>query len=194
MKKIAFIVCLCLLATIGHAQLKLSYGPKSGLNFSTFSYTFIGDQQVRTGLHVGGFLNLRLGKFALQPELLYSMQGYTFDIELTTPEGPSGEVVVSTIQYDYLQIPVMVKYYLVGGLYLEVGPQFGILVNTSESYMRGSLKKGDIGLGVGAGYEFKIGLMAGYRYTHGFMDTYKESALEKASQNRVHQLSFGWKF
>ena len=206
MRKLLFIVCLYVFTTSAHAQLKLSYGPKAGLNLSTVHHTIFDFQKVRPGLHIGGFLNLRFNKWiALQPELFYSMQGTLHEMSEVSEDGNfTGNTIKNKTKLDYLQIPLMFKFYPISGLYLEAGPQFGILVNakydapSSQYYdncnIRDLTKKGDIGLGIGAGYEFRFGLMAGYRYTHGFMDTIERGIFDDAAQNKVHQITFGWNF
>jgi hypothetical protein len=58
---------------------KITFGAKAGLNLSSASVdrTFDTDISSLVGVHVGGFANFKFNeKFALQPELLFSTQGY----------------------------------------------------------------------------------------------------------------------
>jgi len=131
------------------------------------------------------------------------MQGSKRSIMETTEDGPTGFVLSVKRKVDYIQIPVMAKIYPVKGFYIEAGPQFGILVNSKVSFetfdeLSGSLshitRKGDIGLGVGTGYETKLGLVAGFRYTTGFIDAENAIMGNGTQRNSVLQFSLGWKF
>ncbi len=61
-------------------------------------------------------------KFAFQPELLYSAQGSDYD-----DEDFSGSV-----KADYLNVPLMAKYYVGEGFSLEAGPQVGLLLSAKD--------------------------------------------------------------
>ena len=58
-------------------------------------------------------------KVGIQADLLYSQQGAEFD---------AGEFDLS-----YVNIPVVLKYYLVQGLNIQAGPQFGFVVDDKIS-------------------------------------------------------------
>jgi len=75
----------------------------------------------------------------------------------------------------------MAKFYLISGLHLEVGPQFGILVdgeidvedaagNVTKVDAKDVLKSSDLGLGFGAGFDLPFGLGIGARYVIGLAD------------------------
>ncbi|UJH92902.1 PorT family protein [Antarcticibacterium sp. 1MA-6-2] len=57
------------------------------------------------------------GKLFIAPELLYSSQGATGD--------------EMELKLNYLQIPVMGRYYFIKSLNVEIGPQLGILLGSS---------------------------------------------------------------
>ena len=74
----------------------------------------------------------------------------------------------------------MLKFYPVGGLNLQVGPQFGFLMDGERKYnsLLGSgtediteyYKKSDLSVSVGAGYDFDFGLNFDFRYNLGVKD------------------------
>ena len=92
---------------------EVDLGIKFGANFGTFGDFEQLDNQI--GFIGGGFLEIKFDKFAIQPELFYSQQGETFDI--------------GGFDFDYINLPIMLKFYLVGGLNFQLGSQFGVLIN-----------------------------------------------------------------
>ena len=151
-------------AFYGNAQ-NIHFGAKGGVNFADLSDV---SADGRTGFHLGLLAEVGLGKFSVQPEVLYSAQG------------------VDDINLDYLNIPVLAKYYVIQNLSLEAGPQFGF--NTKEDDIN-DINTFDMGGAVGVGY--KIGsLFAQARYNFGFSDV----ADGGSAKNSVFQLSVGYLF
>src|SRR5690606_20595756 len=76
------------------------------------------NSEMKTGFHVGAVAEIKFNdKFSIQPELLYSAQGTKFPIN-------NSEV---KFNIDYINIPIMAKYYIVDGFSVEAGPQVGFL-------------------------------------------------------------------
>ena len=176
-------------------RLKASAGVKAGLNLSSISnemtdYKF--SPKMKTAFHAGIFFNLNLGYqpqkpglLSLQPELLFSRQGFA--------------VNGNAINFDYITLPVMVKLYVYQGLNVEMGPWISFLMavkpNSQEidgvEYILSGLKGGkDAGVAFGLGYDLNPGLMMGARYQHGLSDM----ANNLLWTNRVIQIYAGWKF
>ena len=52
---------------------KINFGAKAGLNLSTWN---VDDCEFKPGFHAGVYANIKINKmFAIQPEVLYSMEG-----------------------------------------------------------------------------------------------------------------------
>ncbi len=66
--------------------------------------------------------------FAVQPELIYSSQGSDYE------ESDEGFDFSGTVKLDYLNIPVMAKYYVAEGFSVEAGPQVGFLLSAKDEY------------------------------------------------------------
>lgn len=83
MKKILFAVMM-FATTASFAQIQ--FGAKGGINVSNLNGLDVNNYQTKAtvGFHVGGFVAIKLGKLALQPELLYSTQGAKIDSAGTT--------------------------------------------------------------------------------------------------------------
>lgn len=179
MKRFILITFLSLFAFSTQAQ-GIDFGVKAGMNFANINDAAEG-LDTRTGFHAGLFLGLKFNdKVALQPELLYSQQGAEFD---------AGE-----FNLDYVNIPVMVKYYLVQGFNVQLGPQFGFVVNDEISFddIAADFEAEDFDVSgvVGAGYDLPLGLRIDARYNFGFSDVFKNAD----GKNGVFSLALGYSF
>lgn len=127
MKKIILSAAAVLAFGFANAQEEVKFGAKAGVNFSTLTGDIEGASSL-VGFHVGAFAEIPFAeKFAFQPELLYSTQGAksTFD---------DGETTFDTeTKLGYLNIPLMVKYYVAEKFSLEFGPQVGFLLSAKSS-------------------------------------------------------------
>lgn len=184
MKKIIFAAAAVFAFGMTNAQ-ETRFGAKGVLNISNVAGDVSGNQS-KVGFAIGGFAEVKVSdKFAVQPELLYSIQGYKFD-------GGSADL-------NYLNIPVMAKYFVAEKFSLEAGPQIGILLSAtgklgSESADIKSLyNTTDFGLNLGAGFDVTEDITLGLRYTLGLSNIGKDSGSSKATNTNIG-LSFGYKF
>ena len=103
----------------------------------------------------------------------------------------------------------MAKYYIIEGLSVEAGPQFGILVSAKNEYeesgFRGEISGEedvkefyntlDIGFGLGTSYRLNNGVFFSARYVIGFTDILDNGSVDSYKQrNSVIQLSAGFSF
>jgi hypothetical protein len=144
---------------------QVSIGIKGGLNL----YNIHNDNDVKYDYKVGynfGLLgHIHLNKsFAIQPEVVYSMQGAKQTVNNVT----------TNYNLSYINVPVLIQYMFDNGLRLQAGPQLGLLVAAksktgSETVdNKENLKPIDIALSIGAGYIFPpTGLGIDVRYNHG---------------------------
>jgi hypothetical protein len=175
---------------------QVAFGLKGGLNLSSIN---LKDPQAsydsRTGYHAGIFLRSRFEKVAIQPELL-----------LYTQNGDIKSSLFGTAQenFTYLTIPLLLKFYPVAGLNLQVGPQAGFILDGERKYNSGIFgntsqditeyyKKSDVAISVGGGYDFGFGLNVDVRYNLGIKDINNVSNGEPA-KSRVFMVSVGWNF
>ncbi len=177
-----------------YGQVQLALGIKGGLNFANINTTSFGTAyDSRTGYHAGAFLMFKFTKFAIQPEIVYSQQGST--IRFNSQSFNSN--------FSYVNIPIILKLYLIGGLNLQAGPQFGFLTSASGPVVSGNgslttgdikdqLKGSDVSIGLGAGWDLPFGLNIDARYNLGVSDNNNSSTSESV-KNQVFQLSAGFK-
>jgi len=212
MKRIilSLIAVLALSLTTSAQTPEIKYGAKAGLNISNITNTNGGSSL--TSFHIGGVAEIFIKeKFSIQPELLYSAQGSSFDGIIDIPYNNT-EIPVNvetSLKLNYINIPVMAKYYLTKGLNVQVGPQFGFLTSaklkidkatykgqtlpleSNNQSVKDQFNSFDFGVNFGAGYELPVGVFFDARYNVGLSKVNKEG---DASKNGVFQLSVGYKF
>ncbi|MCB0488848.1 MAG: porin family protein [Cyclobacteriaceae bacterium] len=195
MKKLLVIVCL--IATVGllqeaNAQAQFAIGVKGGLNFSKLDVSQ-GASNIdnRSGFHGGAFGLIKFSKIGIQPEIIFSKQGSNFDFNSADIEA----------NFDYINIPIILKLYLVAGLNLQAGPQFGFTTTSEIKETIGGVstttdikdelnKKSDTSIALGAGWDLPFGLTIDARYNIGVSD-FSYSGVD--FKNKVIQVSLGYK-
>lgn len=188
MKKIILTAAAVFAFGFANAQ-DVKFGAKVALNVSNISGDDTGDLKSLIGGQFGGFAEIGISdKFAIQPELMYSMQGAKYD---------GGKTNLS-----YLNVPVMAKYFVAEGFSLEAGPQIGFLLSAKDKEdgedsvdMKDELESIDFGVNFGAGYDFTENLSAGLRYNLGLTNIVKNVPGEDFKiTNNVFSVSLGYKF
>lgn len=193
-KSILFIAALVLSTTYAAAQEYVYFGIKGGVNFSTFSgdgFSDFNDENARTAYHLGLLAEIPVSdRFSIQPEVLYSAQG--FDIVRRNDNADIEH------QLDYINIPVLAKFYLTDGFSLEAGPQLGFVVNdeigdgsNDIDFYDADRNDLDVSLGMGASYKFNNIFLYG-RYNAGFTDIYDREGAD--AKNSVVQAGIGLLF
>lgn len=183
MKK--FLVLVFVLSSVGatYAQVQVALGLKAGANISKFDDEAADNL---TSFHAGAFGLFKFTKIGIQPEVLFSQQGATFK--------DAGEEF--DVKTSYMTIPVMLKVYLIGGLNLQAGPQFGFLTKAEfdGDDIKDSLKGSDISANVGLGWDLPFGLTLDARYNIGLSDISDgDDSFTGSLKSRVVQVSVGYK-
>ncbi len=164
------------------------FGIKAGANFSTLTGDTVGLDS-RTSLHFGVIANFTMSDtFSVQPELLYSAQGAKADDDM--------------LKMNYLNLPIMLKYHVIEGLSLEIGPQLGYLLSAEteiddEGDVKDDFRELDFGLNFGSSYTFDTGLILGVRYYLGLSNTedfISDFVNDYSVRNSVFQISVGYFF
>jgi hypothetical protein len=163
-------------------------GIKGGYNLAAVSFDGDGETGQRHGFHVGVYGESFLSdSFSIQPELMYSQQGY----EITNGNG------TFTQKLNYINLPVMLKAYPAKNFFLEAGPQIGLAISHKEEYdglfnstAEYDPNSFDWGVNFGGGIKTDSGVSFGVRYHLGLGDLYEDDN----AQNRVWQFSVGFDF
>ncbi len=203
MKKLCIVAVLAIFSFTSVNAQEFAFGAKAGVNFASITGDQTDGVDSRTSFHIGAVAEIPISdKLSVQPELLYSSQGAkakSFGSELK-------------FKYDYLNLPVMVKYYVVEGMSLEAGPQVGLLLSAKiesdeeaiidaitskavETDVKDSVSDIDFGLKFGAGYKLESGLNFGAHYNLGLSNLNdSESSDVFNNKNGVIQISVGYFF
>ena len=171
MKKIIFLSLMVLFTAKSLSQ-GVDLGIKVGANFATL--TELPNVDTRTGLNFGAFFTIKFNdKIAIQGDVLYSQQGAEFDLD--------------KVDLDYVNVPIVFKYYLVKKLNLHIGPQFGFLVSDFDaSEFEDSYESTDVSGVVGLGLDLPLGFRVDGRYNFGLTELLPDV------KNNVFSLSIGW--
>lgn len=186
MKKnlLATIITVLGLTTINAQGIK--FGAKAGLNLSSITGDNTEDFKRITDFHFGVMAEWKISdKFALQPEVIYSKQGADTNI--------NSEGIISL---NYLNIPLIAKYYVTEKWSLEAGPQIGFLLSTKGGSInyKDALKSTDFGMNFGVGFKLNNGLNFGARYNLGLFNIIDVNGVSDKNRNGVFQLSVGYFF
>ena len=197
--KIKFLV-LSLVSIVGlaSAQVQFSAGLKAGPNFAKLNMeqSPANNFKNRTGFHGGAFMLIKISKVGIQPEILFSKQGSRFSFNTGNYSS----------NFDYINIPVIVKLYTVAGINLQLGPQISFLANAGGKTVqtvngvssaitasKDLYKKSDFGAAFGVGWDLPLGIMVEGRYNLGLSKIQDNPNLD-ATKNQVFQVSLGYKF
>lgn len=182
-----------------------SFGIKAGVGFSNIIKSEAPDfkSHVKSGLYGGFFVDLPVFEsLSFAPELLYSQKGYQTSGTLL---GDAYDYKVST---NFIEVPLLAKFWLAEGLHVSIGPQVSFLVSTTESFKSGTetfrqtvteknkdLKKSLFGGVLGLSYEVldKLGVQA--RYSLDFQKNNANGTTEvPVYKNQVFQLGLTYRF
>jgi hypothetical protein len=222
MKKILLLLILGLPALQGKSQVIISlllgdklnsgdveFGLDGGVNYasqsgvkggslSEFNLGFYFDIKLKKEpwmIHTGVIVKSNMGAAGIPP---YSLNDATLDNLFA-----GGSV---SRKMNYFNVPVLLKRKFKNNLYLEAGPQFGLLYNATDEFMvtnngqdliykvdvRDRFHSLDAGLTTGIGYRLMkgYGINLGVRYYWGFVDIVKDNT-GNPIQNRSLYLAIG---
>jgi len=186
MKKVLTVIAvLALISTASFAQTK--FGVKLGTNFANVKYDLDGGGSIspdsKVGFVIGGFANFSIveEKFAIQPELLFSGQGFKMDDD--------------KVSLNYLSVPVIAKYYF-GGFNVQAGPQLGFLMSAKDDGddIKDNMKGIDLGMNIGAGYDLEMGLGFDARYYMGMSNISDVDGDDGSLKNKGFQITVSYAF
>ena len=184
MKKIILSAIVIMTIGIANAQ-ETKFGVKGGLNVATISKAPNSSSLV--SFNVGGLVEIKVSdKFSVQPEILYSGQGVSF--------------TGGKFELNYINVPIMAKYYVAKQFALEAGPQVGFLTSAKETFGGSSTdikefcNTTDFALNLGASYDITENFFAGVRYNLGLTKTFKDTFSNDSNTNSVFQIGVGYKF
>ncbi|WP_337967170.1 porin family protein [uncultured Flavobacterium sp.] len=192
MKRIILAAMAVMVFGFANAQ-KTRFGVKGGLNLTTFAGGNYWDAGSLVGFQVGGFAEIKvIERLAIQPEVLFSTQGAKID------GGSFGDF---DDKLNYINVPVLAKFFITKQFTVEAGPQLGFLVSAKQDGhdIKDSFKSVDTGFNFGAGYNFTDNVSVNLRYTVGLSNIadYNTDTADEyfdSPKNSVLALTLGYKF
>jgi len=171
------------------ANSQQAIGVKGGINIANLS-GFTGRSRISG--HAGLFLHHTINRnWCLQPELLFSGEGQRYF--------SNGDE--HTLALNYLQVPLMIQYYPVPNIYLEAGPQVGLLLSAQDKIngveeahtnAKEDFSTAQVALGLGAGIKVSEQIILYGRYNFGLTDVSRFDNI--IDHSRVGQLGVAVRF
>ena len=205
MKKLTIsLICMILATGTVIAQEQFTFGPKVGIDL-----THLWGKDCPHGIlfnyQTGAFLEYRFtDKFSIAPEVVFAAQGGKANVVEYLDESVITNGSANVLyHFNYINIPMILKFYVIPKLSIDLGPQVGINVyskatvkakaeGVSASYTKEfeGVKSVDFGLGLGATYNITDKIFVQGRYTMGL--TRAVEAVDVMNGNI--QLAAGYRF
>ena len=201
MKKIA-IALMCMIVATGAAmaQKQFTFGPKIGVDYTHYWGEYVGHDGV-LNYQAGLFMEYRFtDKFSIAPEVVFAAQGgkYKWIKDVST------NIEYNTTDHvNYINVPVMLKYYVTPALSIDLGPQIGFNIYSKatdkwtvgdkefkDTYELESTKDIDFGVGLGLTYNIAKDVFVQGRYTMGMTKVFEHGN----DKNGNAQIAIGYRF
>ncbi|HEV8271291.1 MAG TPA: porin family protein [Chitinophagaceae bacterium] len=188
--KLAIMAIALLTMQAASAQFRL--GAKAGANLVKVEGSSFKDE-FRYGYHLGGFAEIGVvKKLTIQPEVLFSQYSMTLDSSFKSVYENVLNSEQTHVKLNYLSIPILLNYRLLGPIYLQAGPSFSILMNHDKNLLQNggdAFKKGDFAMIGGAQVRISKLYLTG-RYVVGLSNINDIDDKEKWKSQAI-QLSVG---
>ena len=204
MKKFFVLIATAIVCMGASAQVQ--FGGKVGFDMTHFWGKDV-PHGMQPNYQVGLMMEYKFNpRFAIAPEVVFAAQGGKETEDVNIEDVPGIVVAKGTYHTNYINVPVMLKYYVTPAVSIDFGPQVGFNV---YSKMTASGKAGnieaketvdlkdltntvDFGLGLGATYNLTDNAFVQARYNLGLTSVFDiEDA--KAKNGNI-QIAFGMKF
>lgn len=169
----------------------LVYGVKGGWNVSNISNV---DANNKISVHLGAFAEWRINDYlGISPELIYSRQGFA-DKFHTNDLGK----VKQKVRVNYLNLPVLAKLYVLDGISVDMGPQFGFVLNAKDKQKSDDVTSKtkikdfntvDVSFALGVSCRWEDFIFSA-RYNIGLTNVFDYA--KENNKNNVFQLSVGY--
>ena len=197
MKKVFVLIAAAIVCMSASAQVQ--FGGKVGFDLTNFWGSDV-EHGMKPSYQVGLLMEYKMSpKFAIAPEVVFASQGgkykaldlnfFNLDIEKTV-----------TFNTNYINIPVMLKYYVTPSFSVDLGPQLGVNVYSKYSIegvddaidIKDNTKTVDLGVGLGGTYNLTDNAFVQARYTMGMTKVF-DGEYNKEKNGNI-QIAFGMKF
>ena len=198
MKKTILILSAVLMSMSAMAQ--VDFGVKAGFDMTHFWGKDL-PHGMKPSYQAGLFMEYHFNdKVSIAPEVTFASEGGKFkvgkDILGINVAAMGLKDVDLTFNTNYVNVPIMLKFYATPSFSIDLGPQVGFNVYSKVSGEGESLdlkdgtKTVDVGVGLGATYFLTENVFLQGRYTMGLTKVFDDSDVK----NGNIQLAFGYKF
>lgn len=184
---IALIITVSVSAQSIISERGFNWGVKGGLNATSLSNDF--NLNTKASFYAGAYAKLFITEnWAIQSEIVYSRQGAQDEVN---------ELKILQ-RINYINIPILAKYYIVKKLSVEVGPQLGIKLDSESKFDDYKLKNSeaftsvDLSLAIGASYYIMNNISVNVRCNIGLTNILTNKSY--SSTNNVFQLGLSYAF
>ena len=211
-KSVLVLICICCCATVNSQVLlsvifgdklnseKIEFGLDGGLNWSQI--TGLESSNFRRSFNIGFYFDILLkDQWSLYTGVLVKAQqgaDKLSDEDLAFLEiTPQEEEGTYAQRLSYFLVPALMRYNFKNRMYVEAGPQFGLMHKASVDFSSDSddpeirirefnkdrINRIDAGVSGGIGYRLRPrkGMSVGLRYYYGFVNVYKDRSGTKNS-------------
>jgi hypothetical protein len=184
-----YLLLVALIIASASVEAQVSGGVRLGVNLAnqTESGSDSETSDSKLGFLGGFYLTANFSeKFAIQPELVFSVMG-----SQDKDYGINGE-------FNYLSVPVLLRYNLSEHINLQAGPQLGFLLSAKADFGDDSIDIKEFVTGTDFGAAFGIGadvekFNAGIRYYLGLSNIAKDATDNESVKNSAFQLFLGYR-
>ncbi len=179
MKNVIFSIVLILFVIHSNQAQLFKLGIKAGMNYANFEGSTLQTDAI-TSYHAGLVGEITLIKaLSIQPEILYSTQGASYENAVEEFKEELG----------YVSVPILAKIHLGKSLSVDIGPQFSYLLSKKVS-ISSDINEFDFAVAGGLGFKLTENFFIQGRYTLGLTEIDKNADYK----NSVGQLSLGLMF
>jgi len=195
----AAIVCMS-------ASAQVQFGAKAGFDLTHF-WGEDAPHGLQPNYQVGLMMEYKFNPhFAIAPEVVFAAQGGKETGKIDVEEIPGIVEAKGTFHTNYINVPVMLKFYATPEFSIDFGPQVGFNVYSKMTAsgkvsgveakqtidLKDITKTVDFGLGLGATYNLTDNAFVQARYTLGLTNMFDGDDAE--AKNGNVQIAFGMKF
>ena len=142
---ISLITLLLFVSAASYSQ-SFTVGIKGGASINKITGKSF-KEEFTYGYHVGGYATIGLSKkFAFQPEVLFNQINTDTSSQFSSIYAFNH---INNIKLSYLSIPLILNYNVSNLLALQVGPQFGVLIDQNKNLLENggdAFKSGDFAM------------------------------------------------
>lgn len=203
------ILLIVLIGLSINMKAQTNFGVHAGLNYSTFSgiRKLTDTSPYLCGLHFGLFMNHRINRLIdIQPEINYAQKGYKWNIDYSdSPDADYIRHIRINFKYNFIEVPVLVKFFIGQNLSIIAGPQLELCLNRNIAVKEGieivnenantggrypEYHRVAFSLTVGIGYDLNNGIMLSARYSNGLTPMDKDGIDRRVSRNFLFSVGY----